>query len=141
MPLAIPICFLMAKKRQEDPFRAYLRDIGAKIRTLRDDQGLTTEQAAERAGMSPGFWGLVERAIKQPSLSSVFRFAEALDVEVVDLVAVGRASPRMLAKSRRGQLDKILDEATPGQVQAIVTCAKAILRLGEDPRLVPTSSR
>lgn len=108
-------------------FREYLRDIGSKIRSLRDDRGLSTEQAAERAGMSPGYFGIVERGIKQPSLQSLFRFADALGVEVADLVAVGPATPGLVRKSRHRQLEEILSNATASQAKAMVTCCRAIL--------------
>src|SRR5690606_36147921 len=117
----------VAGNKHDKSFREYLRDVGGKIRALRDDLGLSTEEAAERAGMSPGFWGLVERAAKAASIKSLFRFAEALGVEVSDLVTVGVARPDALAKSRHRQLEQVLDRATPAQVKAMVLCCRAIL--------------
>jgi len=126
----------VAGTKYDKAFRDYLRDVGGKIRSLRDELGLTTEQAAERAGMSAGYFGIVERGVKQPSLQSLFRFAEALGVEVADLVTVGPAAPQLVAKSRHRQVDQLLDQATPAEAKAIANCAKAILALREqwEPR-------
>lgn len=123
-------------------FRSYLRDVSAKIRALRDELGLTTEEAAAAADeMSPGYWGLVERAVKQPSLQSLFRFAKALGVEVGDLVAVGRGTPALMVKSRHRQINDALNESTAGQARAIAACAKAILALKDDPDLTGTGTK
>lgn len=131
----------MAEAKYDKAFRAYLADIGAKIRSLRDDLGLSTEEAAGKAGISTGYWGLVERAAKQPSLQSLFRFAAALGVDVADLVAVGIARPAVLAKSRHRAVDHLLDQATPGQAKAIAACARAILAMKDDPDLTDSAAR
>lgn len=123
----------MAGNKHDKSFREYLRDVGGKIRALRDDLGLSTEEAAERAGMSPGFWGLVERAAKAASLKSLFRFAAALDVDVADLVAVGMARSDVVAKGHLRQVERLVADATPAQAKVMVTCCRAILALREKP--------
>lgn len=125
----------MAEPKYDKPFRDYLRDIGSRIRALRDELGLTTEQAAGAADMSPGYWGLVERAAKQPSLQSLFKFAKALKVDVSDLVNVGAARSTLITKARGRRLDQILEESTPEQTKAILVCAKAISALKADAGL------
>lgn len=133
LPLAPLPSGAVAPSNKYDPaFRDYLRDIGSKIRALRDDRGLNTEEAAERAGMSSGYWGLVERAVKQPSLQSLFFFASALAVDVSDLVCVGRAAPQLLRKSRLRRIVAAIAEAPPAKAKAIEICAKAILALREE---------
>jgi len=117
------------QNKYDKAFRDYLRDIGAKIRALRDEIGLTTEQAAHEANLSPGYWGIVERGVKQPSLQSLFRFAKALKVEVADLVSVGPATPGLITKNRTHQVDDLFDSASPTQIQAMLTCCRAILSL------------
>jgi transcriptional regulator with XRE-family HTH domain len=131
----------VAGNKYDKGFREYLRDVGSKIRSLRDEQGLTTEQAAERAGMSAGYWGICERGSKQPSLQSLFHFAQALGVDVADLVAVGPAAPGVVAKSRHRQLDQMLEAATAVQTRAILACAKAILSLSDQPDPAGGSAR
>jgi transcriptional regulator with XRE-family HTH domain len=59
-----------------------IRIMGQKIRQLRIDQRLTLEEAAERAGCTPGFLSQVERNQAVPSITMLYAIAQALDVRV-----------------------------------------------------------
>lgn len=59
-----------------------IRIMGQTIRQLRLDRQLTLEQAAERAGCTPGFLSQVERNQAVPSISMLYAIAKALGVEV-----------------------------------------------------------
>jgi transcriptional regulator with XRE-family HTH domain len=56
--------------------------MGQKIRQLRLDRGLTLEEAAERAGCTPGFLSQVERNQAVPSITMLYAIAQALGVKV-----------------------------------------------------------
>jgi transcriptional regulator with XRE-family HTH domain len=59
-----------------------IRIMGQKIRQLRMDSRLTLEEAAERAGCTPGFLSQVERNQAVPSITMLYAIAHALGVEV-----------------------------------------------------------
>jgi transcriptional regulator with XRE-family HTH domain len=59
-----------------------IRIMGQTIRQLRFDRQYTLEQAAERAGCTPGFLSQVERNQAVPSISMLYAIAKALGVEV-----------------------------------------------------------
>lgn len=59
-----------------------IRIIGQTIRQLRLDRQFTLEQAAGRAGCTPGFLSQVERNQAVPSISMLYAIAKALGVEV-----------------------------------------------------------
>jgi transcriptional regulator with XRE-family HTH domain len=59
-----------------------IRIMGQRIRQLRLDNGLTLEEAAERAGCTPGFLSQVERNQAVPSISMLHSIAQALGVKV-----------------------------------------------------------
>ena len=59
-----------------------IRIMGQRIRQLRSDTGLTLEEAAERAGCTPGFLSQVERNQAVPSISMLYSIAQALGVKV-----------------------------------------------------------
>ena len=59
-----------------------IRIMGQKIRQLRLDNRLTLEEAAERAGCTPGFLSQVERNQAVPSISMLYSIAQALGVKV-----------------------------------------------------------
>jgi transcriptional regulator with XRE-family HTH domain len=59
--------------------------LGAQVRALRRERGLTLKALGERAGLSHPFLSQVERGLAQPSLGSVQRIAGALGVPVAQL--------------------------------------------------------
>lgn len=56
--------------------------MGPKIRELRMERYLTLEEAAERAGCTPGFLSQVERNQAVPSISMLYAIAQALNAKV-----------------------------------------------------------
>jgi transcriptional regulator with XRE-family HTH domain len=48
--------------------------------------GLTLERLAERAGMTPNYIGTIENGKRDPSLSTLLRLADALEIPLSDLV-------------------------------------------------------
>ena len=56
--------------------------MGQKIRQLRLDNRFTLEEAAERAGCTPGFLSQVERNQAVPSITLLYAIAQALGVKV-----------------------------------------------------------
>jgi XRE family aerobic/anaerobic benzoate catabolism transcriptional regulator len=65
---------------------AWKRDLGARVRSLRDVRGLTRQALAERSGLSLRFLADVEAGKANPSLGSLHDLADALDVDVVSLL-------------------------------------------------------
>jgi transcriptional regulator with XRE-family HTH domain len=63
-----------------------VRLIGARVRTLRDQSGLTLAELAARSGVSRAMLSKVERAEKSPTLSILARIAAGLDVRLSELL-------------------------------------------------------
>jgi len=63
------------------------RRVGEKIRQFRTAKGLSIEELAQRAGMQRPNLSRLEHGKHRPSLVTIERLAEALDIPVVDLVA------------------------------------------------------
>jgi transcriptional regulator with XRE-family HTH domain len=84
----------------------------SRIRELRRDRGMTLTQVSERSGLSVAMLSQVERGLTDPSLESLRRLAETLDVPLFDLfraedneqVAVIRRDQRRLVSSPHGQI-------------------------------------
>ena len=65
-------------------------DLGARVRALRRERGLTLKGLGRLAGLSHPFLSQVERGLARPSVTSVERIAAALDVSVARLWAPPR---------------------------------------------------
>ena len=62
--------------------------LGARVRELRRDRGLTLSALGRRAGLSHPFLSQLERGLARPSVGSVERIARALQVPVSALWSV-----------------------------------------------------
>ncbi|HPJ20778.1 MAG TPA: cupin domain-containing protein [Clostridia bacterium] len=56
--------------------------IGEKIRRKRNELGMSMKMLAEKTGLTSGFISQVERELAEPSITSLRKIAEALDVAV-----------------------------------------------------------
>ena len=65
-------------------------DLGARVRALRRERGLTLKGLGRLAGLSHPFLSQVERGLARPSVTSVERIAAALDVSVARLWSPSR---------------------------------------------------
>lgn len=59
-------------------------NVGARIRSLRDEQGYSLRALAERSGLSVNAISLIERGENSPTVSSLHRLAKALNVPITD---------------------------------------------------------
>ncbi len=72
---------------RQAPDKAVLEAMAAEIKARRASLEVSQEELAHRAGVNRSFIAKLEVAKNQPSLSVVFRLAEALEVAAQDLVA------------------------------------------------------
>ena len=62
----------------------YLR-IGQNIKKYRELRGLTQQQLADKIGMGINFVGKVEVAFSRPSIPTLVKIANALEISLMDL--------------------------------------------------------
>jgi transcriptional regulator with XRE-family HTH domain len=78
--------------------------VGARIRALRTDRGLTLSQVGASAGLNVGYLSQVETDKASPSLETLAALADALDVPITWLLIDVAPKPRVVrAGERRGQ--------------------------------------
>ena len=63
----------------------FYKNLGIRIKYLREKANLTQEQLAENAGISLDFLGKIEVSINKPGLRSLIKIADTLNVKVKDL--------------------------------------------------------
>ena len=107
-----------------------IRRLGAKIRALRKERGLTLKALAQSSGLSHPFLSQVERGLARPSMSSLHQISEALGTNASWLVAgsentreatvVRAADTAVVPASELGDMDGVrrvvAPEASPFQV-------------------------
>ena len=59
--------------------------IGEQIRAFRKDKGLSQEQLALKADLNTTFVGQVERGVKKPTIDTLEKIVNALDITFEDL--------------------------------------------------------
>ena len=78
--------------------------MGARVRALRRERGLTIEQIAAATGLTKGFISQLERDRTSPSLSSIARICDALGVRLSHIFERDPA-PALVRKADRPRVD------------------------------------
>jgi transcriptional regulator with XRE-family HTH domain len=66
-----------------------IKKTGERIRTIRKIKGLTQEELAERADLSDKFIGEIERGEVNPSLDSLYKISQGLEINIIELFPNG----------------------------------------------------
>jgi len=61
------------------------KELGNKIKEIRQAKGISREEVGFRAGISGSYVGMIERAENDFKISKLFAIADALNVELKDL--------------------------------------------------------
>jgi transcriptional regulator with XRE-family HTH domain len=99
---------------------------GRRLRSLREQRGLTQEQLGEQADVSFKHLGAIERGSENPTIELVGKLATALNVQARDLFEFEheKTTPAELRRS----LNDLLKEADVAALQQAVKLLRAILR-------------
>lgn len=118
------------------------RELGRRIRTLRDRRGLSLRAVAETAGVSESFLSQVERGVASPSVASLRGIAEALNESVASFFAEGEeaggqvvrvADRRRLVHPKRHWEDVLLTPRGSKHLQVILSTVEPGQGSGEEP--------
>lgn len=102
--------------------------IGPRIRSLREERGITLTAFAASVGVSTGMISQVERGVTDPSLDTLRRIAQALEVPIFSLfrteepqqpVRVVRRDARMFVRSPHGEITYSRVSAGNGQLEVL----------------------
>lgn len=89
--------------------------VGAQVRKLRTDRGLTLAQVGERTGLNVGYLSQVETDKASPSLETLAAIADSFDVPIAWLLMDAAPPPRVVRHDERrlepmpagGQLEEV----------------------------------
>lgn len=120
---------------KEDPrgeLASQLKALAARIRALRERQGLTQEAFADQCGISVSFASLLERGARSPSYETLLQISQALRVSLSELF---RDSPaelyddpyfvRLVEFARARKLSR-------SQVDRLLAVGQAMFDVGND---------
>jgi transcriptional regulator with XRE-family HTH domain len=92
-------------------------DIGARLKTIREERGLSQRELAQRAGVTNGLISLIERNMTSPSINTLKKILEILDTTLSDFFAQGERSEPDRFVFRHDELTEI----NPGRVYRAAT--------------------
>jgi len=81
--------------------------LGDKIREIRKSKNLSQEHIALLASLSPAHLGQIERGNKKPTVETINKIAEALDVTVIDLFSFDMPQAELNVSKMHGNLETI----------------------------------
>ena len=76
---------MMASTKKKQDFTLLYKSLGKKIRTLRKERGISQEGLAHKSGVDRSFTAQIERGIAKPSIATIAKIAQTLEVELYDL--------------------------------------------------------
>jgi len=99
----------MNGERPGDPYKDFLEDItgfssekreegqpvsvGHRVKMVRQEKGLTTEDVGQRTGLSPAYLDQIEADELSPPLGVLIRIAKALDMRLGRFISTGEVKP------------------------------------------------
>jgi transcriptional regulator with XRE-family HTH domain len=100
--------------------------LGARVRELRRDRGLTLKGLGREAGLSHPFLSQLERGLARPSVTSVERIARALEVPVSTLWTAPRQEAARVLRADEGPTSPHSDPQAPGGVRELFADGTAL---------------
>jgi transcriptional regulator with XRE-family HTH domain len=114
--------------RRELRERTYMADLGRRIRTAREDRGLSQREVAQTCGIATDLISRLENnRYTSPGLRSLLRIAEGLGTTVGALLPDTPANQPTAESSARARLGALLGRADAEQLELIVELAAAVV--------------
>jgi len=99
--------------------------IGARIKDIRIKTGLTQEQLSEKVGINPKYLSSIERGLENPTLNTLIKLSESLDVNLDDLFTqIEIEDPA----ERKSLIISLLDQADDDQLKLAYRILSVIIR-------------
>lgn len=102
-----------------------LHKLGARLKEIRKARGLTQEALAEKVDLTPQYLSRLEAGHQSPSIETVARLAEALDLELFEVFDFGHQGT---VKEVRERLRKVLQESSEERLRLGLKLLHALSR-------------
>ena len=110
------------------------REVGAKIKYLRQKRGLSQEALALSCDMNPAFLGHVERGMRSPTLNTLQRICDGLGITLTELLLTepnASADTTGCAAAIQHVTDR-MRQLTPAQAAHIANMVEQAVQLLDD---------
>ncbi len=85
------------------------KDIGNKIKVLRQSKGMTLKDLSEEVGLSIGFFSQLERGLTSVAIDCLSKIANVLGVELTYFFSSTKESENMVIKSYEQEVSQIIN--------------------------------
>jgi len=102
-----------------------LLKLGRRIKELRKRRGLTQEALAEQVEISPQYLSRLEVGLQSPSIETLAKLAQALDVDFSELCDAGHQGT---LKDLHHTLRTLISEADEQKLRLVVKVVRAMVR-------------
>jgi transcriptional regulator with XRE-family HTH domain len=108
--------------------------IGERLRTLREEKGLSQGDVEKRTGLLRCYTSRVENGHTVPSLETLEKFAHALEVPLYQFFYEGKESPALPSALKRSATDEVGWGSTRQQVRDWERFRHLLARMKESDR-------
>lgn len=115
----------------EDQYLAFYQSIGARIKEIRIQKGMSQAELAEKAHLSLPVISSLENARTKIWLVTFAKVAEALEVSADDILRLNTPAP---STSYPEELTNLLSGCTSSEVEAILKIAKQVKSTIQDQK-------
>ena len=110
--------------------RSYMSELGHRLRTLREERGLTQQQLARAAGIATDMVSRLENGhYSSPGLRTLLRIAEGMGMGVAallpDLAGTAYTTPE---QAHRARLNALLHRVSPDELELCVDLVAAVVQ-------------
>jgi len=103
--------------------------VGARIRELRREKGLTQEALGEKGGFHFSYVGQIERGEKNVALLNLAKIAEALEVDISQLFTPPTPDPDEKSQADIQEITYMLTQQNPQQIAMAKNVVREIFKL------------
>lgn len=99
--------------------------IGARIKDIRNKQGITQEQLSERVGINTKYLSSIERGKENPTLNTLLKLTQSLDVNLDEIFSNLQIED---PAKRKSLIISLLDEADDEQLKLAYKILSAVIK-------------
>ena len=107
-----------------------IKGLGDKVRSLRREKNLTQQELGDLSNLSYKYVGEIERAEKNPSIDVLNRIADALKVDLLELIYVSpptaTSEEEEVRKAQIAKIEKVLKNLDLDQLGKLLKVARII---------------